>query len=77
MNSTESADHGKRDGTEGDAAAARAGADVEVPAAEPVTAPHTTRTLSDADSSESAEDFPLTTDERAQDEGSVVNPESS
>lgn len=74
MNSIEAAEKDQRDAHESDAAAVREGADVEVPAAEPETANHTTRTLSDV---ESTENFPLTTDEQAQDEDSIVNPESS
>lgn len=81
MNSIEAAEKDQRDAHESDAAAVRAGADVEVPAAEPETANHTTRTLSDADNDadngDAAENFPLTTDEQAQDEDSIVNPESS
>ncbi len=67
----------QQDAAEGDAAAVRAGADVEVPADEPAATPHTTRTLSDVKKIGLDENFPLTTDEQAQDEGSVVNPESS
>lgn len=77
MNSIEAAEKDQRDAHESDAAAVRAGADVEVPAAEPETANHTTRTLSDADNGDAAENFPLTTDEQAQDDDSIVNPESS
>lgn len=75
--STASSAGDQQDAAEGDAAAVRAGADVEVPADEPAATPHTTRTLSDVEKIGLDENFPLTTDEQAQDEGSVVNPESS
>jgi hypothetical protein len=76
--STASSAGDQQDAAEGDAAAVRAGADVEVPADEPAATPHTTRTLSDVEKiGLDDENFPLTTDEQAQDEGSVVNPESS
>lgn len=75
--STDSSASDQQDAAEGDAAAVRAGADVEVPATEPAATPHTTRTLSDVEKIGLDENFPLTTDEQAQDEGSVVNPESS
>ena len=61
-----------------DDAAVLAGAEVEQPCDAAPAATHTTRTLDDVDPAiGSAEDYPLTTDQQAQDDDSIVDPEAS